>query len=215
MYEASVVMATISLILNIFSRFFKKQHHSLLVNIFASFFNLLSYLFLTAYMGMIGLIVSTIRSIVFYLFSKNDWEKRLSLLIFFIIAQLGACILTSALSEFILIDFVLVFFKGTLYTYGSWQHNVHIFRWSSIISCIVAIIYNILHLGYMNAASEVFSILALIYIMVKEANAKKKQELTAENSENTNETLTSSTNDLTNNSNNTTDNSNIENSLAD
>ena len=151
MYIASQIFAAISLFFNIWSRFFKKQHHNLFINIFASIFNLISYILLTAYMGMVGLIVSTIRSIVFFLFAKNKWEKKTWLLVLFVGAQLGTCILTASISGFIFIDFVLVFLKGSLYTYGSWQHNNNIFRWSSIISCVFAIIYNLRYDGYKKA----------------------------------------------------------------
>ena len=174
MYIASQIFAAISLFFNIWSRFFKNQHHNLFINIFASIFNLISYILLTAYMGMVGLIVSTIRSIVFFLFAKNKWEKKTWLLVLFVGAQLGTCILTASISGFIFIDFVLVFLKGSLYTYGSWQHNNNIFRWSSIISCVFAIIYNLRYDGYMNCASEFLSIVILLYVILREYFENKK-----------------------------------------
>ena len=175
MYIASQIFSAISLFFNIWSRFFKKQHHNLFINIFASIFNLISYILLTAYMGMVGLIVSTIRSIVFFFFAKNNWEKKTWLLVLFVVAQFATCVLTACISGFVLIDFILVFLKGSLYTYGSWQHNVNIFRWSSIISSTVAIIYNLLHAGYINCASELLSIVILFYVIIRDVLESKKQ----------------------------------------
>ena len=175
MYIASQIFAAISLFFNIWSRFFKKQHHNLFINIFASIFNLISYILLTAYMGMVGLIVSTIRSIVFFFFAKNKWKKKTWLLVVFVVAQFATCVLTACISGFVLIDFVLVFLKGSLYTYGSWQHNVNVFRWASIASSSVAIIYNILYAGYMNCASEALSIVILLYVIIRDFVENKKK----------------------------------------
>jgi len=183
MYIASQVFASIGLVLNIGSRFFKKQHHNLFVNIFATIFTLISYIFLTAYMGMVGLIISTARSITFYLFSKNDWEKKLWLLIFFIVAQFVSCVITSYIDGLIILDFVLIFLKGSLYTYGAWQHNVHIFRWSSIISSSVAIIYNVQYKAYVQILSEALSIVILFYVIIKDKIDSKKLAVAKNNSE--------------------------------
>ena len=173
MYILSQVLAFISLILNVFSRGFKKQSHSILVNMVSNIFGLLSCLLLFAYMGMAGLIVSTIRSIVFYIYSKNNWDKKLWLLLLFIGLQLGVCIFTSAVSGFVLIDFVLIMLKSSLFAFGCWQHNVKVFRISSILSCIMAIIYYMLYAGYINAVSELLSIILLVIVMIKEYYNKK------------------------------------------
>ena len=173
MYIFSQVLAFISLILNVVSRGFKKQSHSILVNMVSNIFGLLSCLLLFAYMGMAGLIVSTVRSIVFYIFSKNNWEKKLWLLLLFIGLQLGVCIFTSAVSGFVWIDFVLIMLKSSLFAFGCWQHNVKVFRISSILSCIMAIIYYLLYLGYVNAVSEFLSIVLLVIVMIREYYNKK------------------------------------------
>ena len=183
MYIASQVFATLSLVCNVLSRFFKKQHHNLLVNIFASFLSVISFFLLTAYMGMVGLIVSTIRSITFYFFAKNNWEKKVWLLTVFTIAQLATCTITAVISinndamlTLVIVDFILVFLKGTIYTYGSWQHNVRVFWWSSIISSSIASVYNLMHKGYMNTASEVLSIIILIYMITMDIISRKKEQ---------------------------------------
>ena len=123
---------------------------------------------------MVCLIVSTLRSITFYFFAKNKWDKKLWLLIVFTVAQFGTCTFTAILNGLVILDFVLVFFKGTIYTYGSWQHNVKVFWWSSIVSSTVATIYNLMHGHYLMVASEVLSIVILVYMIIKNAIASKK-----------------------------------------
>ena len=193
MYFFSQVLAFISMGLNIGSRFFKKQSNVLLVNIFSCLVGFFSNLLLLAFMGMAGLLVSTFRSIVFYYFSKNKWEKKLWLLFLFLGLQLVVCSLTSyfmvnkivtetgksfisCITASVVIDFILIFLKGGLFTIGAWQHNENVFRWLSIASAVFAVIYYFLlpKIGYANAASEIIAMSLIFYAIFSDAKAKKK-----------------------------------------
>ena len=175
MYITSQVLAGFAMFFNIFSRFFKKQSHSLFYNFISNIFSLLSCIFLYAFMGMVGLVVSIIRTIVFYIYSKNDWEKKLWLLWLFFGLQLGVCILTSAITGFIWWDFALIFVKSALYSYGAWQRNVHVFRWFCILSCLLTVVYFLIHIGYINALAEVVSIVILLFMEIRDKFFKKSK----------------------------------------
>ena len=177
-YIISQVLAGFSLTFNVISRYFKKQSHSLLFNIISNLFGLASCAFLTAYMGMVGLFAATIRSYVFYIYSKKNWEKQVWLLLLFIAAQLALCIATGFISGFIWWDFTLVMVKSTFFAYGCWQHNVKVFRICSIISCALTIVYFILYKGYVNCIAEFLSIIVLVYAMIRDR--KKSRTITLE-----------------------------------
>ena len=85
------------------------------------------------------------------------------------------CIITGFLSEFIWWDITLVMVKSTFFAYGCWQHNVKVFRICSIISCVLTIVYFVLYAGYMNCISEALAIVVLVYAMIRDAKADKKE----------------------------------------
>lgn len=177
MYILSQVLAGVGLVFTTSGRLFKKQENNLLFNIIANVFFILSYLFLGAYAGMFGLIVSIARSIVFYFYVKNQWQKRVWLLILFLALLLASCFLSMAISkEFVLIEFLLVMAKGGLYTYASWQHNVKIFRWLSIVCCICTIAHDLLKQGYINALAEGIAIIFIVIVIIVDYVKSKKQK---------------------------------------
>ena len=136
-----------------------------------------SYLFLAAYAGMMGLIISIVRSFVFYLFVKNKWEKKVWLLILFLVLLVCSCTLSIFISqEFVLLEFALVLLKGGVYTFAAWQHNVKVFRYLSILSCVCAIIHDLLQKGYVNAFAEFVSIIFIIIVFIKDRKKEKGDE---------------------------------------
>jgi hypothetical protein len=184
MYIASQVLAAFSLFFNVLSRVFKKQSQCLFVNVISNIFGLLSCFFLTAYMGMAGLFLATVRSVVFYFYSKNNWEKQVWLLVLFILLQLGLCILTGFVAGFIWWDFALVFIKSSIFAYGCWQKNITVFRLCSVASCTLTVVYFSLYAGYVNVAAEVLSIILLIVVMIKESVERKKLALQTDTAQN-------------------------------
>lgn len=176
MYIASQALAIFALVFNVSSRAFKQQYKTLLFNFIANLINIVSCIFLTAYMGMAGLIVATLRSLVFFLYTKKNWDKQLGLLIVFIGLQIIACAVTVLLNGFVWWDLVLVFVKTTFYGYGSWQRNVKVFWACSIIACALTIVYFILHAGYVNAAAEAISIIIIIIVMIRAYRSEKNNE---------------------------------------
>lgn len=174
MYVLSQVLAAFGFVFTTSGRLFKQQEKNLLFNVIANLFFVFSYLFLAAYAGMMGLIISIIRSFVFYLFVKNKWDKKLWLLILFLVLLVGSCSLSIFISkEFVLIEFLLVLAKGGVYTFAAWQHNVKVFRWLSIVSCCCAIVHDLLQMGFVNAFAEFVSIIFIIVVFVKEYRESK------------------------------------------
>lgn len=174
MYIVSQVLAAFGFVFTTTGRLFKQQEKNLLFNVVANIFFVFSYLFLAAYTGMMGLIISIIRSFVFYLFVKNKWEKKVWLLVLFLVLLLCSCLLSVFISkEFILIEFLLVLAKGGVYTFAAWQHNEKVFRWLSIVSCCCAIVHDLLQMGFVNAFAEFVSIIFIIVVFIRERNKKE------------------------------------------
>lgn len=174
MYIVSQVLAAFGFVFTTTGRLFKQQEKNLLFNVIANIFFVFSYLFLAAYTGMMGLIISIIRSFVFYLFVKNKWEKKVWLLVLFLVLLLCSCLLSVFISkEFILIEFLLVLAKGGVYTFAAWQHNEKVFRWLSIVSCSCAIVHDLLQMGFVNAFAEFVSIIFIIVVFIRERNKKE------------------------------------------
>lgn len=184
MYIISQVFAGIGLITTTTGRLFKEQEKNLLFNIITNVMFTLSYFFLGAYVGMIGIVVSIIRSVVFYIFVKKKWEKKVWLLVLFIILFLVSCGLSSLLSrEFVVLNFILVVLKGISFTYGSWQHNIKVFRLCSIIACSLSVVHDALVHGWLNMSAEALSIVFMIFVIFKERAEAKREELNSEKQE--------------------------------
>ena len=179
MYILSQVIAGFGFVFTTTGRLFKKQEMNLLFNVLANLFFGFSYFLLSAYAGMLGVIVSIVRSFVFYLFVKKMWKKKWWLLILFLVAQACSCSLSVLISkEFVLIELLLAFAKGGIFTYASWQHNPKVFRWLSIVSCVVAIAHDLLKHGYVNALAEFVSIIFIMVVIIRiwKDTKKKLQE---------------------------------------
>lgn len=179
MYILSQVIAGCGFVFTTTGRLFKKQEMNLLFNVLANLFFGFSYFLLSAYAGMLGVIVSIARSFVFYLFVKKMWKKKLWLLLLFLVAQACSCGLSVLISkEFVLIELLLAFAKGGIFTYASWQHNPKVFRVLSIVTCVVCIAHDLLKHGYVNALAEFVSIIFIMVVIVRiwKENKKRLQE---------------------------------------
>lgn len=170
MFIAGQIVSGVALIVNTSGRLFKKQSTNL---IFATITNILiaiSFYLLGAYMGLICMLVSAIRTFVFYLYAKNGWHKNIALLVLFILLYLG----TNFISFTNWLEYTLIALKGITYTYGAWQHKPQIFRVLSIASCGFTIWYNVLYAGYVNIIGEALCIIFTLYVIIQEIKSNKK-----------------------------------------
>ena len=154
-YIISQVLALIALIINVVSRYFKKQANGILFNALTNLFLMASCIFLTAYVGMAGCFVSAVRAFVFYIYAKKNWDRKLWLIIFFILLQFALCILTGFIDEFIWWAIILIMVKSTIFAYGCWQHNLKVFRICGIISCSLSATYYLIYMGYIKTENTI------------------------------------------------------------
>lgn len=92
--------------------------------------------------------VSTVRSVAFFIYSKQGKRAPVWMLILFMAMQGAAVALTwkSAVSLLMLFDIVQ--------TYGQWQTNLKVLRFLTIVAAIPIGIYNIIVGGYTGAVNQ-------------------------------------------------------------
>ena len=163
-------LAGVALVLTMAGRGFKKQTTNLLFNVVSCVFFAVSYLMLGAYMGLVEKCIAIVRSLVFYLYLKKNWNRQVWLLALFSVVLTVTC----CFSFTTWLDFALIMLKGLSYTYASWQHNVKVFRWLSIFSCAVTFVYDLIYLGYVLAMAELVAIAVIIAVMIKEKVSEKR-----------------------------------------
>ena len=170
MFIAGQIVSGAALLFNTSGRLFKKQSTNLAFNCIANILVAISFYLLGAYMGLVCMIVSAVRTFVFYLYAKNGWHKNIYLLILFTALYLGTGFLTFTNW----IEYFIIAVKGISYTYGAWQHNPQRFRFLSIVSCIFTIWYNILYLGYINILCEIICIIFTTLVIIQHYNWRKR-----------------------------------------
>ena len=173
MFIAGQIVSGVALVLNTSGRLFKKQSTNLIFTSVANLLIAISFYLLGAYMGLICMLVSAVRTFVFYLYAKNGWHKNIYLLVFFMLLYLG----TSFIAFTNWLDYTLIALKGITYTYGAWQHKPQTFRILSISSCLFTIWYNALYSGYVNIIGEAICIIFMVIVMVKDYKSSKSQEI--------------------------------------
>ena len=170
MFIAGQIVSGVALVFNTSGRLFKKQSTNLIFNCIANILVAISFFLLGAYMGLVCMIVSAIRTFVFYLYAKNGWHKNFLLLILFTLLYLG----TSFLIFTNWLEYIIIVAKGISYTYGAWQRRPQTFRILSIVSCLFTIWYNILYAGYINILCEILCIVFTSIVIVQHYNWRKR-----------------------------------------
>ena len=173
MYIASQIVSGFALTLNASGRLFKQQSTNMMFTAISNILVAISFYLLGAYMGLVCMIISAVRTFVFYLYAKNNWSKNLYLLMFFIVLYLG----TSFIAFSNWLEYTLIALKGITYTYGAWQHKPKTFRVLSIASCGFTIWYNALYFAYVNIIGEAVCIIFVILVMIQDLKTNKTSAL--------------------------------------
>lgn len=146
---------------------------------FAVFGNLiltLEYSLLGALTGAVIVFLNATRCFTFFMFTKHNKNKSLKVLIIFEVLNVVCGIIAW---ESI---WSLLIILGTLfYTYGLWQENVLMLKYSTIAVTASWIIYNFVvmaYVGVLRSLAEFISALsAIIAIKTNAKNAKKAENL--------------------------------------
>lgn len=181
MFLIAQLLSFITLIIQCSAMQFKDKNKIILFIGIGNIFSELSYIFLKAYTGFALGLVATIRMFTFYFMGrKENFNKKLSFLIFLIF-------------EILLVVSMVITYEGFLsfislsgyliYTYGCWQKNKKVLCFASFYMSFTIIIYNIFYKGYVNLLLESVFIVSTIIALVKEfKNSKSKKILYANNS---------------------------------
>lgn len=171
MFIAGQIVSGVALVLNTSGRLSNKPSTNMIFTSVANLLVAISFYLLGGYMGVACMLVASIRTFVFYLFARNEWNKSLSVLIFFTVLYLASCLLTFTNW----LEYTIIALKGISYTYGAWQSNPQMFRGLSIFSCALTIWYNAIYMGYVNIISEALCIIFTLLVMIQEIRKSKNQ----------------------------------------
>jgi hypothetical protein len=127
---------------------FKKRSQILFVILLANILSCLQFYFVSAEAGLYALIITTIRSVVYWAYSKNDKQAPLFIFIAFSIAQIIATI-TGWTDWFSLLTLCLL-----LITYGQWQTKEKALRICLLLSALLLGAYCIHTHAYTGALNK-------------------------------------------------------------
>ena len=170
MFYLSIICACFALVLSAASLFCKTKMLILALQIPANVFYCLSFLFMGAYAGFVGVLIATARTAVFFAFSYNNKQPGLFYLFFFIILSLFSAIFVFK-NWFDLLPILGV----CIFTYGMWQKNENVLRLTDIATGTLLLIFNLIIANYIGAFQEVivmFAAAAAIFIYSKKRYIK-------------------------------------------
>jgi len=131
------------------------------VILLANFLSCVQFFLVDARAGLFGLIVTTIRSVVYWFYANKDKKAPIAILFLFIFLQTGATIIGWD-GWFSTLTFVLL-----LNTYGQWQTNENILRICLLISALILGIYCFGTHAYTGALNKWLQAISTIIAMVR------------------------------------------------
>jgi hypothetical protein len=142
------VIGVVLIILTLLTPQAKSRSGMLMVILLANLFSCALFYFVNAKAGFFGLIVTTVRSFVYWLYANKTQKAPIFMFVIFVILQIGATIIgwknwISALT------FVLV-----LNTYGQWQTNEKVLRICLLVSAVVFGVYCLCTHAYTGAINK-------------------------------------------------------------
>ena len=168
-YVLSQIFVIIGYILLI-TTYQMKNRKSILVTNFISLLSLcISYVFLSAYSGLVITIIALIRNVVFLSDKDEKITKKdvIALIIFFIIS------ITSAIFTYNGFFSLMPLFGSLIYTYSVWQNNTKMYKILGIINETIWMIYNIYIFSVFGIVFELALTLSAIIGVIRETKNNK------------------------------------------
>lgn len=142
------VIGVVLIILTLLTPQAKSRTKMLVVILLANLFSCALFYFVDAKAGFFGLIITTIRSFVYWLYANKTQKAPILVFVFFVVLQMSATVIgwenwVSALT------FVLV-----LNTYGQWQTDEKILRICLLVSAVVIGAYCLYTHAYTGAINK-------------------------------------------------------------
>lgn len=168
-YVLSQVFVIIGYVLLI-TTYQMKNRKSILVTNFISLLSLcISYVFLSAYSGLVITIIALIRNVVFLSDEDEKITKKdvIVLITFFIISIIAAIFTYDGILS------LMPLFATLLYTYSVWQNNTKLYKILGIIIEIIWMIYNIYIFSVFGIVFELALTLSAIIGVIRESTNNK------------------------------------------
>lgn len=165
------IFGVIALIIMLSSYQQKTKKKFLLAQITANIYYTIQWILLRGYSATVVQIVSTIRALIFYKYTKNKQEIPIYWLI---IAEIITIIMGGITYQNIYSIIPIII--GCLYTYGTWQKDLKKTYTIGIIASLGWIIYNILIGAYIAAVCSVLELISSAKGLSK-LNKKKKHKI--------------------------------------
>jgi hypothetical protein len=139
----------------------KSRSGMLFVILLANFLSCVQFFFVDAKAGMFGLIVTTIRSVVYWAFASKDKKAPLMIFLLFVVLQTASTFVGwegwfSALTLCLLLN-----------TYGQWQTNEKVLRICLLSSAVILGIYCFGTHAYTGAFNKWLQAVSTIIAMVR------------------------------------------------
>lgn len=172
MYILAQILGIIGIISLSISMQYNKKKQILVFKIAANTFYGLQYLCLNAMPAMLMSIVSLVRCVIFFAFENKN--KKVPIYVLLII--LALIIVTPIFLNYGVMGFFPLI--GTLiYTIGTWQKNLNVFRIITLITACIWIGYNVFVGAYSSLIGNVFEVItSLIAIYRFNLNDDKKKK---------------------------------------
>lgn len=170
------ILGIIAIIISVLSMLFKAKTHIILFSVIYNVLTLISYLLLEKYLGCILVVILTLKSLVYYIYSLKRLKPNLYVLIAFEVIILVASIFLwqSWVDIFILVN-------SLINTYTSWQDNVKLLKIGVVICSIFLILYDVFIGAYVYVVSEVLyggtALFSLCFSKRKNKDECEKEEI--------------------------------------
>lgn len=158
------VMGAIALINLVLSYQQENKKKFLVCQTIANIFYALQYICLNALSGFISSIISTLRSIIFYFYQKNNKNIPIIYLFIFIIITISTLLFT-----YDNIFSVIPVFITSVYTYGTWQKSLKLTYLIGVMAGILWVVYSYMVGAWVGILAGIFELVSSIigYIRIK------------------------------------------------
>jgi len=158
------IIGIVLIVLTLLSPQAKSKAGMLMVILLANILSCALFYFVDAKAGFFGLIVTTVRSFVYWLYANKTQRAPVFVLVAFAVLQIGATIIgwenwISALT------FVLI-----LNTYGQWQTNENVLRFCLLISAVVLGVYCLCTHAYTGAINKLLQAISTVLAIYRFRN---------------------------------------------
>ena len=162
LYEITAqVIGVILIVITIISPHPKTRSGILFSILVANILSCLQFYFLDAKTGLFALIVTTVRSVVYWAYSSKQKIAPLSILTIFIVAQIAATV-TGWVDWASLLTLCLLF-----NTYGQWQTKENVLRYCMMISAILLGVYCVYAHAYTGAINKFLQAISAMLAIYK------------------------------------------------